>query len=66
MADPDPDLPSPRRRRVLLGAALVLTGAGVVLMAVGMTGMRSQAAAFAGLAVLAVGVILGVMSQKGL
>ncbi|MFZ5670253.1 MAG: hypothetical protein ACOY4K_12225 [Pseudomonadota bacterium] len=66
MADPDPDLPSPRRRRVLLGAALVLTGAGVVLMAVGMTGMHSQAAAFAGLAVLAVGVILGVMSQKGL
>ena len=66
MSDPAPQGPAPPPPPAFSGpASIALIGAGVALMAVGQTVLHSPAMAYAGLAILAVGVVLGVMSQRG-
>lgn len=66
MTDPAPQDPVPPPPPAFSGpAGIALIGVGVALMAVGQTVLHNQAMAYAGLAILAVGVVLGVMSQRG-
>ncbi|MBI5941814.1 MAG: hypothetical protein HY859_15465 [Caulobacterales bacterium] len=66
MTDPVPPDPAPPPPPPFSGpAGIALIGAGIALMAVGQTVLRNPAMAYAGLAILAVGVVLGVMSQRG-
>lgn len=66
MTDPIPPDSAPPPPPAFRGpAGIALIGAGIALMAVGQTVPRNPAMAFAGLAILAVGVVLGVMSQRG-
>ncbi|HRD26898.1 MAG TPA: hypothetical protein PLO65_01205 [Caulobacter sp.] len=64
MTEPTPqDPPPPPAFSGPAGVALI--GAGVGLMVVGQTVLHMPAMAYAGLAILAVGIVFGVMSQKG-
>jgi len=66
MSDPVPQDPAPPPPPAFSGpAGIALIGAGIALMAVGQTVLHNAAMAYAGLAILAVGVVLGVMSQRG-
>ncbi|MDO8295192.1 MAG: hypothetical protein Q7T19_02005 [Caulobacter sp.] len=60
---PDPIRPPPPAHSG--AAAIVLIGAGVGLMVVGQTMLHMPAMAYVGLAVLAVGLVFGVISQRG-
>ncbi len=65
MTDPVPPDPAPPPPAFSGPAGIALIGAGIALMVVGQTVLRNPAMAYAGLAILAVGVVLGVMSQRG-
>jgi len=66
MTDPVPPDPTPPSPPAHSGAAAIaLIGAGIGLMVVGQTVLHTAAMAYAGLAILAVGIVFGVMSQRG-
>jgi hypothetical protein len=62
MSDPAPKAPSPK---TLLGAGVAFIGSGTALAAVGQTVVHQAAMSYAGLALLAVGLVFVVISQKG-
>lgn len=62
-AAPDPAPPPPPAFSGPVGIALI--GAGIGLFVVGQTVLRLPAMAYAGLAILAAGVVLVVISQRG-
>lgn len=62
MSDPAPETPSSRN---LLGAGVAFIGSGTALAAVGQTLLHQAAMSYAGLALLAVGMVFVVISQKG-
>lgn len=64
MSDPAPRDPAPPP--AFSGpAGIALMVAGIGLMVLGQTVLHRPAMAYAGLAVLAVGIVLGVISQRG-
>lgn len=66
MTDPVPPDPTPPPPPAHSGAAgIALIGAGIGLMVVGQSVLHMPAMAYAGLAILAVGIVFGVMSQRG-
>ncbi|MDP1631065.1 MAG: DUF3040 domain-containing protein [Caulobacter sp.] len=65
MADTPPDSLSPSKRRNRLAAGLIFIGSGTTLVAVGMIILQSPLIASAGFALMAVGVVFFVLSQKG-
>ena len=65
MTDPAPPGPYPKPPANRGPIAIALIGAGVGLMVVGQLWLHSAPMAYAGLAVLAVGIVFGVQSQRG-
>lgn len=65
MTDPAPRDPYPRPPANRGPLAIALIGAGMALMVVGQVFLENAPMAYAGLAVLAVGIVFGVQSQRG-
>ena len=65
MSDPDPTDLKPARKQHNLGASLAFIGAGITLRVIGQTDPHRVPVAYAGLALLAVGIVFFVRSQKG-
>lgn len=65
MTDPAPQNPHPRPPANRGPLAIAFIGAGLALMVAGQVFLESAPMAYAGLAILAVGVVFGVQSQRG-
>lgn len=65
MAEEPPETPFPPPPANRGPIAIAFIGAGIGLMGVGQTVLHSAPMAYAGLAVLAVGIVFGVQSQQG-
>lgn len=63
MTDPTPQDPRPPANRAAVGIAFV--GAGLALMVAGQVFLHRAPLAYAGLALIAVGIVFFVQSQKG-
>lgn len=63
MTDPTPQDPRPPANRAAAGIAFI--GAGIALMVSGQLLLHRAPMAYAGLALLAVGIVFFVQSQKG-
>lgn len=65
MTDPAPQDPYPQPPANRGAIAIALIGAGMALMVGGQAFLHSAPMAYAGLAILAVGIVFGVQSQRG-
>lgn len=65
MTDPAPQNPHPRPPANRGPLAIAFIGAGLALMVAGQVFLESAPMAYAGLAILAVGIVFGVQSQRG-
>lgn len=65
MAEDPPELPYPKPPANRGPLAIAFIGAGLALMVVGQIVLHSAPMAYAGLAILAVGIVFGVQSQRG-
>lgn len=65
MAEEPPETPFPPAPPHRGAIAIAFIGAGISLMAAGQTILHSPPMAYGGLAILAVGIVFGVQSQRG-
>ncbi|MDO9224218.1 MAG: hypothetical protein Q7U20_10970 [Caulobacter sp.] len=65
MTDPAPQSPYPKPPANRGPLALAFIGAGIALMVTGQVFLENAPMAYAGLAILAVGIVFGVQSQRG-
>ena len=65
MTDPAPQDPYPRPPANRGPMAIAFIGAGMALMVAGQVFLENAPVAYAGLAILAVGIVFGVQSQRG-
>lgn len=65
MTDPAPQSPYPKPPASRGPMAIVFIGAGLGMMVAGQTTLHSAPIAYGGLALLALGIVFGVQSQRG-
>lgn len=65
MTDPAPRESHPKPPAGRGPLAVVFIGAGIALMVTGQVALHNDLMAYAGLAILAVGIVFGVQSQRG-